>query len=451
MLEKGLITEVEIIDINHTGQGLAKIDNFVVFINGAITGDRVKIIITDSKKNYATGKIIDIVKPSKKRISHPCKYFEQCGGCQLMHMDYKEQLTYKKNRLINEFKRAKVNFNELFVNETMGMDDPYRYRNKTAFSVSSKNNKIQIGPYRQGTYDTVDIDACLLQTKDSDYLIKVLKVLLEKYKISAYDNKTGKGIIRNIVIRNNRANELMLIMVTTAENFQNKDLLVEELLSLCPNIKTIVQNINDKVTNLAMGRKNITLYGQGTIVDMIDDLTFTISPETFFQINPLQTEKLYKTAIEYANIGEDDICFDIYCGIGTISLMAAKRAKKVYGVELVEQSILNAKENAKINNIRNTEFYAGKAEHILPKLYKQNIKADIIIADPPRIGCEKQVIDTIISMSPSKVVYVSCNPSTLARDIKLLEQGGYILKKAQPIDMFPWSVHTEVVVLLQKK
>lgn len=451
MLEKGLITEVQIIDINHTGQGLAKIDNFVVFINGAITGDRVKIIITDSKKNYATGKIIDIVKPSKKRISHPCKYFEQCGGCQLMHMDYKEQLTYKKNRLINEFKRAKVNFNELFVNETMGMDDPYRYRNKTAFSVSSKNNKIQIGPYRQGTYETVDIDACLLQTKDSDYLIKVLKVLLEKYKISAYDNKTGKGIIRNIVIRNNRANELMLIMVTTAENFQNKDLLVEELLSLCPNIKTIVQNINDKVTNLAMGRKNITLYGQGTIVDMIDDLTFTISPETFFQINPLQTEKLYKTAIEYANIGEDDICFDIYCGIGTISLMAAKRAKKVYGVELVEQSILNAKENAKINNIRNTEFYAGKAEHILPKLYKQNIKADIIIADPPRIGCEKQVIDTIISMSPSKVVYVSCNPSTLARDIKLLEQGGYILKNAQPIDMFPWSVHTEVVVLLQKK
>jgi 23S rRNA (uracil1939-C5)-methyltransferase len=225
--------------------------------------------------------------------------------------------------------------------------------------------------------------------------------------------------------------------------------LVQELLSLAPNIITIVQNINDKNTNLIMGRKNITLHGEGNIVDETDDLIFTISPETFFQINPIQMEKLYRTAIEYANIGKDDICFDIYCGIGTISLMTAKRARKVYGVEIVEQSIINARENAKNNNIRNAEFYAGKAETIVPKLYKQNIKADIVIADPPRKGCEKEVIDTIISMAPEKIVYVSCNPSTLARDIKLLEEGGFKLTKVQPVDMFPWGVHTEVVVLLQ--
>jgi 23S rRNA (uracil1939-C5)-methyltransferase len=199
-----------------------------------------------------------------------------------------------------------------------------------------------------------------------------------------------------------------------------------------------------------MGKKSITLYGEGTITDMIDDLEFTISPETFFQINPIQTEKLYQTAIRYADIGKDDICFDIYCGIGTISLMAAKKAKKVYGVEIVEQSIINARENAKWNNINNTEFFAGKAELIVPKLYKQNIKADIIIVDPPRKGCEKEVIDTIIKMAPGKIVYVSCNPSTLARDIKLLEQGGYSLKKVQPVDQFPWSVHVESVVLMSR-
>jgi len=240
----------------------------------------------------------------------------------------------------------------------------------------------------------------------------------------------------------------MLIMVTTIEHFQNKDSFVNKLISLVPNITTVVQNINDKKTNLIMGKKNITLYGEGTIEDTIDDLIFTISPETFFQINPVQTEKLYQTAIEYANIGKDDICFDIYCGIGTISLMAAKKAKKVYGVEIVEQSIINARENAIKNNINNAEFYAGEAEVLVPKLYKQNIKADIVIVDPPRKGCEQEVIETIISMSPKKIVYVSCNPSTLARDIKQLETGGYVLTKVQPVDQFPWTVHVEMIVSL---
>jgi 23S rRNA (uracil1939-C5)-methyltransferase len=449
MLETGTIKEVEIIDLNHTGQGVAKIDNFVVFVSGAITGDTVKIKIRDKKKNYATGSLISVIKPSEFRINPPCRHFEQCGGCQLMHMDYEEQLKYKRNRVINEFRRADVNFDELIVNKTIGMEEPYRCRNKTAFSVTEKNNEIQIGPYEQGSYNTVDIDGCIIQSKEADNVLSAFKNLMAKYNIKAYDKKTKKGIVRNIVIRSNRKNELMLIIVTAAENFKNKDSLVQELLSLAPNIITIVQNINDKNTNLIMGRKNITLHGEGNIVDETDDLIFTISPETFFQINPIQMEKLYRTAIEYANIGKDDICFDIYCGIGTISLMTAKRARKVYGVEIVEQSIINARENAKNNNIRNAEFYAGKAETIVPKLYKQNIKADIVIADPPRKGCEKEVIDTIISMAPEKIVYVSCNPSTLARDIKLLEEGGFKLTKVQPVDMFPWGVHTEVVVLLQ--
>ena len=450
MLEKGLVKEVEIIDMNHIGQGVARIDNFVVFVSDAITNDIVKIKITDAKKNYATGEIIEVIKPSRIRIKPDCAYSKQCGGCQLTHVDYKEQLKYKRNRVVSEFRRAGVSFDEETIYDTVGMDEPYRYRNKTAFSVTEKNNEIQIGPYEQGTYNTVDINSCLLQSKAADDLVKAFKDLMVKYNIKVYDKKTKKGIVRNIVIRNNRKNEIMLIIVTAAENFQNKTLLIDEL-SQIQNIITIVQNINNKNTNLIMGSKSIILYGEGVIIDTIGELSFTISPETFFQINPLQTEKLYQTAIEYADIHKNDICFDIYCGIGTISLMAAKKAKKVYGVEIVDQSIINARENAEINNISNVEFYTGKAEEIIPELYKQNIKADIAILDPPRKGCEKEVIDTIINMAPKKVVYVSCNPSTLARDIKLLEQGGYELIKARPVDQFPWSVHVETVVLCHVK
>ncbi len=450
MLEIGTITEVEIQDLNHEGQGVARIDNFVVFISDAITGDKVKIKINGVKKHYATGEIIGIVKPSEFRAKAPCIYFEQCGGCQLMQMDYKEQLKYKRNKVINEFSRAKVRFDESIVNDTIGMEEPFRYRNKTAFSVTENNNGIQIGPYEQGTYNTVDIDDCKIQSIEADNVVKAFKRAMEKYNIKAYDKKTKKGTVRNIVIRNNRKNELMLIIVTSSENFYNKAPLIAEVVSSASNITTVVQNINDKNTNLIMGSKNITLYGEGIITDVIDDLIFTVSPDTFFQINPLQTEKLYRIAIEYADIYKDDICFDIYCGIGTISLMAAKKARKVYGVEIVEQSIVNAKENAKRNNIDNAKFYTGKAEQIVPKLYQQNIKADIVIVDPPRKGCEKEVTDTIISMAPKKIVYVSCNPSTLARDIKLLEEGGYTIKRVQPVDQFPWTIHVETVVLMSR-
>lgn len=448
MLEENLITEVEIIDLNHMGKGVAKIDNFVVFVDGAIEGDIAKIKITEKKKNFAVGKLLEIIKCSENRVLPQCNYAEQCGGCQLMHLNYMEQLKYKKHRVINELKRANIDTEHINIFNTLGMDEPYRYRNKTAFSVTKKNNEIYIGPYEQGTYNTVDIEGCLIQSSEADKAVSIFKELMIKYRIEAYDKKIGKGTVKNIIIRNNRKNELMLIIVTSNKDFNNKELLVKELVSKNSNIKTVIQNINSKNTNLVMEQKNITLYGEGTINDTIDDLNFTISPETFFQVNPIQTEKLYQTAIEFADIRNNEVCFDIYCGIGTITLMAAKHAKKVYGVEIIEQSIINARENAKKNNISNTEFYAGKAEEVVPKLYRQNIKADVVIVDPPRKGCEKEVIDTIIGMSPKKVVYVSCNPSTLARDIKLLENGGYKLINVQPVDMFPWTVHVESIILM---
>jgi len=448
MIEVGQIKEVNIIDINHMGQGVSRIDDFVVFIDNAIEGDHVEIKIIDVKKNFAVGKLLKIIKKSENRINAPCQYFSQCGGCQLMHIDYKEQLKYKKNKVVNEFRRASVNIDEVDIKDTIGMETPFRYRNKTAFSVTKKNNKIIVGPYEQGTYNTVNINSCMLQTKEADEVVSFLKNVMIKYNVEPYDKRTRRGTVRNVVIRSNKLNEIMLIIVTSSENFPNKDLIVKELTLHNKEIKTVVQNINSKYTNIIMGYKNIVLFGEGTIKDTIGDLVFTISPDAFFQINPIQTEKLYQKAIEYANLDKNDICIDIYCGIGTISLMAAKYVKKVYGVEIVEQSIINARENAIVNNVNNAEFLTGKAEEVLPMLYNKKVNADVIIVDPPRKGCEKEVIDTIINMAPKKVVYVSCNPSTLARDIKLLEDGGYKLKEVQPVDQFPWSTHVETVILM---
>jgi 23S rRNA (uracil1939-C5)-methyltransferase len=450
MLELGQVVEVEISDINHMGKGVAKVDGFIIFVDNAVTGDILEVEVVERKKNFAIGKILKLVQASKNRIEPECEYFYQCGGCQLMHMDYDTQLHYKRDRVTNEFRRASVGTEGIVVNETIGMKNPLRYRNKTTFSVAKINNEIVIGPYEDSTYNTVDILSCKIQSEEADKVVRCFKKLMVDYSVKAYDKKTGKGTVRNIIIRNNKQNDLMLIIVTASEKFPNKNIIVDELTTQVKEIKTIVQNINSKNTNLSMGYKNITLYGEGTIEDTIDDLVFNISPETFFQVNREQTEKLYNTAIEYANFKKDDICFDIYCGIGTISLLAARKAKKVYGVEIVDQSILNAKENAVKNNIANVEFYAGKAEKVLPKLYSKNIKANVVIVDPPRKGCEKEVVDTIIKMQPEKVVYVSCNPSTLARDIKILEEGGYILNNVQPVDMFPWSHHVESVVLMSR-
>lgn len=452
-MQVGKMMEVNIIDVNYMGKGVAKINDFVVFVDDTITGDTALIKIKEVKRNFAIGELIEILDESEFRISPPCDYFNRCGGCQLMKMSYDQQLVFKKNRVINELKRASVNIDNLTVNDTLGMENPMRYRNKTTFSVSTKNkkNEIVIGPYEQGTYNTVNITKCMLQSEIGDKVISLFKDLMIKYNLQAYNKATHKGIVKNLIIRNNKLNELMLIIVTAKENIPNLKKIVDELTNSMDEIKTVVQNINPLNTNVVMGKRNITLYGNGTIEDTIDDLIFTISPETFFQINSIQTEKLYKTAIEYANLNKNDICFDLYCGIGTISLIAAKYAKKVYGVEIVEQSIINARDNAKLNNIDNVEFYSGKTEVILPLLYEQNISADVIILDPPRKGCEQEVLDTIINLSPKKVVYVSCNPQTLARDIKILESRGYKLEKVQPVDQFPWTLHCEVVCKIEKQ
>lgn len=443
------IVEIKIIDINHEGQGVGKLDNFVIFTDKAVTGDYVKAQILEVKKSFAIAKTLEILQASPYRVKPECKYFESCGACQLLDLSYDEQLKYKKNIVINSLKKSSINVDEIKIYDTIGMENPFRYRNKTAFSVS-KNNKIQIGTYEQSSHKLVDLENCLIQTELADSILNHTRGVFEKYKIEPYNKKTKHGIIRHIVIRTNKANEAMLIIVTNTDELPNADKIANDLIKADDRIKTIVQNINNKSTSEILGYKNKTIYGSGTIVDYIADLKFVISAHTFFQINNIQTEKLYEKAIEFAQLGKDDICFDLYCGIGTISLLAAKNAKKVYGVELVEQSIKDAKTNAKINKIDNLEFYSGKVEKILPILQKQNIKADVIILDPPRKGCEPEVLKAIKDINPKRIVYVSCNPASLTRDLKILQEHGFRIEKVQPVDMFSNTVHVECVVLMSR-
>lgn len=449
MINVNDIVEINIIDINHLGQGVGKLSEFVVFVDKAVTGDLVKAQITEIKKSFALAKTIEILESSPHRVDSPCENFEICGGCQTLTLSYEEQLKYKKNSVINSLKKSSLDMEGIIIYDTIGMDNPYRYRNKTAFSVGKNKGKIQIGTYEQSSHQLVDLDTCLLQDKVADNILKNTKNILEKYKINPYDKRTKNGTIKHIVIRTNKDKEVMLIIVTNTEELPNANKIVEELIKAESKIKTIVQNINNKNTSVILGFKNKTLYGSGTIIDYIDNLQFVISPHTFFQVNSVQTEKLYEKAIEYAQLAKEDTCFDLYCGIGTISLMAARKSKKVYGVEIVEQSIRDAERNAKVNNIENTEFFTGKVEEVLPKLHKKGIKADVIIIDPPRKGCEKEVLEVIKNISPKRVVYVSCNPATLGRDLKILQDYGFKIEKIQPVDMFCHSTHIECVILMQ--
>lgn len=448
------IVEFKIIDINHEGQGVGRLDNFVVFTDRAVTGDYVKAQILEVKKSFAIAKTMEILQASPYRVKPECNYFETCGACQLLDLSYGEQLRHKKNLVINALKKSSVNMDDVKIYDTIGMENPFRYRNKTAFSVSKENSfeneKIKIGTYEQSSHKIVDLEQCLIQSELADSILRHTREVFEKHKINPYNKNTKNGTVRHIVIRTNKDNEAMLVIVTNTEEFPNSDKIANDLIKSENRIKTIVQNINNKSTSEILGYKNKTICGTGTIVDYISDLKFIISPHTFFQINSIQTEKLYEKAIEFAQLSKEDVCLDLYCGIGTISLLAAKNAKKIYGVELVEQSIKDAKLNAEANKIDNVEFYSGKVEKVLPMLYKQNVKADVIIVDPPRKGCEIEVLKAIKNIAPKRVVYVSCNPASLVRDLKILQDDGFKIEKVQPVDMFCNSVHVECVCLLTR-
>ncbi|MDU4861226.1 MAG: 23S rRNA (uracil(1939)-C(5))-methyltransferase RlmD [Terrisporobacter othiniensis] len=452
MLSKDKMYVVEIVDIGQGGVGIGKFEGFTVFVDGGLVKDKIKVKITKSKKNYAVGEIVEILEPSPYRVERKCsKELKECGGCQIQELDYKEQLNVKTNEVKQVISRI-GKLDDVVIHNALGMEEPFRYRNKAQFPIQKVDGVPVIGFYKKKSHDIIPTDQCIIQHDVNDKIIKIIKTYIRAYKVSIYDEKTHTGVLRHLVTKVGfTTKEVMVVLVANGRKLPYLNELASVLKENIPGFKTLVVNVNREKTNVILGNENRVIYGDGKINDNIGDLVFEISPLSFFQVNPVQTEVLYNKALEYANLGENDTVFDIYCGIGTISLFLAQKAKKVYGIEIVEEAIKDAKINAKINNLDNVEFYVGKAEEVVPKMYKQGKRANVVVVDPPRKGCDEKVLDTIVSMEPDRVVYVSCSPSTLARDLNYLDERGYKCLEVQPVDMFPHSVHIENVALIVKK
>ena len=439
---------VDIIDNGFEGEGIAKIDNFTIFIPNSIKREKVKVLIVKVLSSHAFGKVVEIIQKSEHRVESDCHTYKRCGGCNLRHIRYSETLNMKRNAvqsLVNKTLNTKVG-----VEETLGMEHPYHYRNKAQYPVGiDKEGKPVIGVFANRTHEIIPIENCLIQDKQTEEIAKYLINYIAKNHISIYNENTRKGLIRHIVTKiGKKTNEIMVIIVINGNEIPNEKKLVETLVNKFPRIKTIVKNINQKNTNVILGEKNVTLYGDGYIKDRLGELTFKISPLSFYQVNPIQAEKLYTIGVKSANITKEDIVFDLYCGIGTISLFMAKYAKKVYGIEIVKQAVEDAIENAKINDIHNTEFIAGDVEEVLDDLINnKKIIPDIIMVDPPRRGLDKTSIQNIVKIKPKKLVYISCNPATLVRDLMELEES-YDINSIKPVDMFPFTSHVECVAVL---
>lgn len=440
---------VNVIDNGYDGEGIAKINDFTIFIQGAIKGEKLKILILKVTKSFAYGKILEILEKSDHRCDLDCKTFAKCGGCTLRHINYEETLNIKKNIVKNCL--YKELHREVEVNDTLGMEKPIYYRNKLQYPVGIDNeNKPVMGIYSQRTHNIIKTEnACFIQNEKSSDIAKEIFEFVVKNGVEPYNENKNTGTLRHIVIRIGvNTNEIMVTLVVNNDKFNNEKKFVKEIIEKFPEIKTIVKNYNTKNTNVILGNKNKIIFGNGYIYDILGDYKFKISPLSFYQVNPTQTNVLYNKAIDLAKLTGEETIFDLYCGIGTIGIFASKKVKKVYGIEVVEQAIKDAKENAKLNKVENAEFFAGEVEKILPELLeKKNLFADLVFLDPPRKGCDIVTIETLLKIKPKKIVYISCNPATLARDIKLLEEK-YELKQVQPVDMFPYTSHVECVVAM---
>lgn len=443
---------VDIIDNGYEGEGIAKINDYTIFIPQAIKGEKCKILILKTTASHGFGKILEIIEKSSNRTQADCTTYNRCGGCNLRHIDYQTTLKMKQKvvqNLVNKTMKTKIE-----VEPTIGMEKPYNYRNKAQYPLGyTKNGEITTGIFAQRTHEVIPMSECKIQNPISEQIANIVVKFLKQNNISVYNENTGKGLFRHIVVKVGvKTKELMCILVINGENIPKEQQLVEylknELKQTEYNLKTIVKNINTKNTNVILGNKNITIYGEGFIYDKLGEYTFKISPMSFYQTNPIQTEVLYNKAIEGANLKQDDILLDLYCGIGTIGIYAAKYVKQVYGIEIVPQAIEDAKKNAKLNNVKNIEFTSGDVELVLEKLLNEkHIIPNTVIVDPPRKGLDETTIKNILNLKPEKLVYISCNPATMVRDLAKLEEK-YIIKQIQPVDMFPFTSHVECCALL---
>ncbi|SLK22655.1 Putative=23S rRNA (Uracil-5-)-methyltransferase RumA [Clostridium chauvoei JF4335] len=454
LLEKNKEYTLDIISQGYEGEGIAKVDGYPVFIEGAIAGEKVRALIVKAKKNFAYGKLLEILETSDGRLEPKCEYYKKCGGCSVQHMNYEKQLDFKWDR-VKDCVYKIGGLSKDLVKYPLGMENPIRYRNKVQLPIGLVNGKLSIGFYAPRSHNIIDLETCLIQDEIADKVVELTRKWIEEYNIApaTIDGKFNpKGLLRHIMIRRGfKTNEVMVVLVTLKDKIPHINEFVKAISENINGIKSIVQNVNLKETNVILGEKCITLWGEDVITDYIGDFKFNISPLSFFQVNPIQTEVLYGKALEYAGLTGDETVFDAYCGTGTITLFLSQKAKKVYGVEIIEPAIVNAKENAKVNLVENAEFFVGKSEEVIPELIEKGIKPEVIVVDPPRKGCDVKLLEAIGKAKPQRVVYVSCDPSTLARDLKILEEQGFKTEVVQPVDMFPHTSHVENVVLLNKK
>lgn len=453
-MKKNDVFQVEIVDLSEAGEGIGKVDGYTWFIKDAVIGDKVEAKAMKLKKSYGFARLEKIIAPSVNRIEPLCPVARQCGGCQLQAMNYGEQLRFKEHKVWNNLKRiGKFSEDEITMLPIMGMEHPWRYRNKAQFPFGmNKDGEIITGFYAGRTHTIIENEDCLLGVEVNRDILEQIKKFMKEYHIKPYDEESHQGLVRHALIRMGfRTGELMVCLVINGTDLPHSDKFVESLLEI-PDMASISFNINMEKTNVILGRRVVNLYGPGYITDYIGDVKYQISPLSFYQVNPVQTEKLYQTALEYAGLTGKETVWDLYCGIGTISLFLAQRAKKVYGVEIVPEAVMDAKENAKINGISNVEFFVGKAEEVLPEVYKRDkVYVDVVVVDPPRKGCDTVCLDTIVEMKPQRVVYVSCDSATLARDLRYLVDRGFEVREVRCCDMFGGAVHVETVVFLVRK
>ncbi len=454
-IKKNDIFTVQITDTGTEGEGIGKIAGFTLFVKDAVIGDTVQVKVMKAKKNYAYAKLEKVLVPSPFRVQPPCAFHRQCGGCQLQSLSYEKQLEFKQNKIRNNlvriggFEPEKI---DACMEPIIGMEDPWHYRNKAQFPFGyDKEGNVVTGFYAGRTHTIIPNTDCALGVKENKEILEIILAYMKKYAVSAYEETTGKGLVRHVLIRKGFASgQIMVCLILNGKKLPEEQWLAEELWKI-PGMTSVSVNVNTERTNVIMGKKVRVLKGEGKIEDAIGDVVFRISPLSFYQVNPVQTRKLYGQALKYAGLTGEETVWDLYCGIGTISLFLAQKAKKVYGVEIVPEAIADAKENAVRNGITNAEFFVGKAEEVLPQMYEEEgVYADVIVVDPPRKGCDEKCLETMVRMRPERIVYVSCDSATLARDLRYLGGMGYEIGKWRGCDMFPGTGHTESIVLLQK-
>ena len=418
-------------------------------------GEEILAEIDSRKKNYAVGRLVEVLKKSSERVEPFCPLYKNCGGCQLQHMSYPAQLKWKRQQVVDAIERiGKLNGVKIF--ETFGMENPLRYRNKMQFPVGTGDKglgtrELQIGCYARGSHKIIDAQSCLIQNELNDKILNAVRLVAKKFNLQPYDEDSHKGFLRHVMGRVGSGGEFMIVLVTAAKNFPNEKNFVRALVKELPNVTSIQQNVQTFHNNVILGRDTKILYGKQTIRDKIGGLSFNISARSFFQVNTTQAEILYKTALDFAELHGRETVIDAYCGTGTIGLFMARKARKVIGVEVVSSAVADAKKNSRENKIRNAEFFVGDAVKVLPKIFSAGVYAEVVVVDPPRAGCDKKVLETFAAVKPEKIIYVSCNPATLARDLKILDGLGYLTKKIQPVDMFPFTSHVESVTQLVRK